>query len=218
MREYFLNLGQKNDITKMYLIHAPFFLRWYYPEVVFNRSRGEKKIHLTFDDGPVPEATPFALDTLARYGIRATFFCVGENIRRHPDIFERLKEEGHRIGNHTFSHLNGWKTEDGEYMENVSLCQDLVGGNLFRPPYGRVKKSQLRWLRKTHEIVFWDVLSGDFDRSISPEKCCENVIRHAKNGSIIVFHDSLKALPRMRYALPRSIEHLLAKGYAFEVL
>jgi len=202
----------------MYLTHAPFFLRWYYPEVVFNRSRGEKKVYLTFDDGPVPEATPFVLATLAQYGIRATFFCVGENIHRHPALFDRLKEAGHPVGNHTFSHLNGWKTGDAEYLEDVSLCQDLVGGKLFRPPYGRAKKSQLRTLRKTHEIVFWDVLSGDFDTSISPEKCRENVIRNTKNGSIIVFHDSLKALPRVRYALPRSIEHLLAKGYAFEVL
>jgi len=202
----------------MYTINTPFFLRWYYPGVVFNRPRGEKKIHLTFDDGPIPEVTPFVLDTLARYGVKATFFCVGENIRSHPALFDRLKGEGHRIGNHTFSHLNGWKTEDAEYLENVVRCQELTGSNLFRPPYGRAKKTQIKALRKTHEIVFWDVLSGDFDARISPEKCCQNVDKHAKNGSIIVFHDSVKAFPRLAHALPRSIEHLLEKGYEFGTL
>jgi len=202
----------------MYFINAPFFLRWYYPEVVFNRPRNERKIHLTFDDGPVPEVTPFVLDTLARYGIKATFFCVGENVRRHPDIFDRLKREGHRIGNHTFNHLNGWKTGDAEYLENVARCQELTESNLFRPPYGRAKKPQIKALRKTCEIIFWDVLSGDFDPAITPEKCLQNVVRNGRNGSIIVFHDSVKALPRLAYALPRSIECFLEKGFGFGLL
>ncbi len=202
----------------MYLINAPFFLRWYYPNVVFNRSRQEKKIYLTFDDGPIPEVTPFILDTLAQHGIKATFFCVGENIQKYPEIFNRLLAEGHRIGNHTFNHLKGWKTDDHEYLHNVERCQELTATKLFRPPYGRAKKSQLKALSNTYKIIFWDVLSGDFDMNITPEKCYQNVINYVKNGSIVVFHDNIKAIPRLTYALPKSIAYFLNKGYTFDVL
>ncbi|ERJ61279.1 polysaccharide deacetylase family protein [Sphingobacterium paucimobilis] len=202
----------------MYFVNAPFFLRWMYPSVTWNRSRLDKKIYLTFDDGPIPEITPWILDVLKEYQIKATFFCVGANIVKHPDIFQRLLQEGHRIGNHTYNHLKGWDTPDDSYIENVRLCQTHTQSNLFRPPYARAKKSQINRLKKEFELIYWDVLSGDFDLSLSPEKCYNNVLKHTKNGSIIVFHDNLKAIPRVKYALPKVIEHFLKKGFTFETL
>ncbi|WP_159635743.1 polysaccharide deacetylase family protein [Sphingobacterium composti Ten et al. 2007 non Yoo et al. 2007] len=202
----------------MYFVNAPFFLRWYYPAVLWNKSRKEKKLYLTFDDGPIPEITPWIIDTLANYDIKATFFCVGENISKHPDIFQRLIEEGHRIGNHTYNHLKGWNTTDKEYIENVYKCNELTQTNLFRPPYARAKKSQLNLLKNDFEFVYWDVLSGDFDIKLSAEACFQNVQKHTKNGSIIVFHDNIKAIPRVQYALPKTIEYFLGKGFTFEIL
>ncbi len=202
----------------MYFVNAPFFLRWMYPSVTWNRSRLDKKIYLTFDDGPIPEITPWILDVLKEYQIKATFFCVGANIVKHPDIFQRLLEEGHRIGNHTYNHLRGWDTPDDSYLENVSLCQAHTQSNLFRPPYARAKKSQINSLKNDYELIYWDVLSGDFDLKLSPEKCYNNVIKHTKNGSIIVFHDNLKAIPRVKYALPKVIAHFLKKGFTFDTL
>ncbi|MGN0002282.1 MAG: polysaccharide deacetylase family protein [Sphingobacterium composti] len=202
----------------MYFVNAPFFLRWYYPDVLWNKSRKEKKLYLTFDDGPIPEITPWIIDTLANYDIKATFFCVGENISKHPDIFQRLIEEGHRIGNHTYNHLKGWNTTDKEYIENVYKCNELTQTNLFRPPYARAKKSQLNLLKNDFEFVYWDVLSGDFDIKLSAEACFQNVQKHTKNGSIIVFHDNIKAIPRVQYALPKTIEYFLGKGFTFEIL
>src|SRR5690606_37476257 len=158
------------------------------------------------------------LDTLAEYGIKATFFCVGENIERNPDLFARLLAEGHRIGNHTQNHLKGWDTADEVYLDNVARCQQLTKTSLFRPPYARAKKSQLKQLYKNFEVVFWDVISGDFDTAITPEQCYQNVIKYVQNGSIIVFHDNLKAIPRVSYALPKTIDYLLERGYEFDVL
>lgn len=211
-------MGQISDIINMYFVTAPFFLRWYYPKVTFNKSRKEQKVYLTFDDGPIPEVTPFILDTLAEHKIKATFFCVGDNIKKNPAIFERILAEGHQVGNHTYNHLRGWDTEDDIYLDNIAKCQQLTGTALFRPPYARAKKSQLKMLHKTYEVVFWDVLSGDFDEYISPEKCYQNVIRHVKNGSVIVFHDNIKAMPRVSYALPKVITYLKQKGYDFGAL
>lgn len=202
----------------MYFVHAPFFLRWYYPNVTWNKSRAEKKLYLTFDDGPIPEITPWILDTLKKYNVKATFFCVGENIVKHPDIFQRLKNEGHSIGNHTHNHLKGWDCTDDEYLNNVYTCHELTQSTLFRPPYARAKKSQLKLLSNDFEFIYWDVLSGDFDTNITPEKCLNNVIKHTKNGSIIVFHDNTKAIPRVQYALPAIIKHYLSKGYTFHTL
>lgn len=202
----------------MYFVNAPFFLRWMYPSVTWNRSRASKKIYLTFDDGPIPEITPWILDVLQEHQVKATFFCVGENIVKHPEIYQRLVQEGHRIGNHTFNHLKGWDTPDEVYIENVMLCQEHTTSKLFRPPYARAKKSQINMLRKHFELIYWDVLTGDFDLNISPEKCYANVLKHTKSGSIIVFHDNLKAIPRVKYALPRTITHFLQKGYTFDTL
>lgn len=202
----------------MYFINAPFFLRWYYTDVIWNKSRREKKLYLTFDDGPIPEITPWILNTLNQYGIKATFFCVGENITKHPEIYQRLVEEGHRIGNHTYNHLKGWDCGDQAYINNVYQCHQLTKSNLFRPPYARAKKSQLRKLKNDFEFIYWDVLSGDFDIELAPEKCYQNVINYTKNGSIIVFHDNIKAIPRVKYALPKVIAYFLDKGYTFHTL
>lgn len=225
----------------MYLVRPPFFLKWYYPNLIWNKSTKEKIVYLTFDDGPIPDVTDFVLNTLKNFNVKATFFCIGDNISKNPKVFEHIKSEGHAIGNHTYNHLKGWKTDDKTYLENFWKCQELTQSNLFRPPYGRIKKSQIRklahsWLpmaigmavdnnkitkqynNSTLQIVMWDVLSGDFDTSLSPEKCYQNVVKNVRNGSIIVFHDSLKAWDKLEYALPRTIEHLLAQGYKLERL
>ena len=202
----------------MYTVRPPIFLTWLYPTLTWHRDRTEKIIFLTFDDGPIPDVTPFVINTLKHYGIKATFFCVGENIKKHPDLFDCLVENGHRIGNHTYNHLNGWQTPDDVYLQNVDRCQQLAPTNLFRPPYGRGRRSQYKQLQQTYDIIMWDVLSGDFDPNLSPDGCLRNVIRHTQNGSIVVFHDNVKATPRITYALPRAIEYWLDQGYAFGLL
>jgi peptidoglycan/xylan/chitin deacetylase (PgdA/CDA1 family) len=205
----------------MYLVKSPLLLKWYYPSLVWNKSRSEKAIYLTFDDGPIPVVTDFVLNTLKNFGCKATFFCIGDNIIKYPDIFEQVKNDGHAIGNHTYNHLKGWKTDDDAYIRNIQDCQELTGTSLFRPPYGRIKKSQIKALKSVNpqlQIVMWDVLSGDFDTELAPEKCLENVIRNTQNGSVIVFHDSVKAFDRLYFALPAAIEYLLKKGYHFHTL
>ncbi len=218
----------------MYTVRPPFFLKWYYPNLTWSKDTKEKIVYLTFDDGPIPNVTDFVLNTLKSFGIKATFFCIGDNISKYPDIFERIKADGHAVGNHTYNHLKGWETEDEAYVDNFWKCQELTKSNLFRPPYGRIKKSQIAKLNSKFkiqnraceliednsklDIIMWDVLSGDFDLNLSPEKCYQNVVKETRNGSIIVFHDSLKAWDRLSYALPKAIETLLAKGYRFETL
>jgi peptidoglycan/xylan/chitin deacetylase (PgdA/CDA1 family) len=205
----------------MYLVKSPFLLKWYYPSLTWNKTRKEKVIYLTFDDGPIPDVTPFVLKTLKDFNAKATFFCIGDNIRKHPDIFKQLKEEGHQVGNHTFNHLKGWKTEDKTYLQNFKMCQDLTQTNLFRPPYGRIKKPQISEIQSAYpemEIIMWDVLSGDFDINLSPQKCYKNAIKHTTSGSIVVFHDSLKAFDRLEYALPRFLQYFTDKGFSFLTL
>ncbi|MDB5120589.1 MAG: polysaccharide deacetylase [Sphingobacteriales bacterium] len=202
----------------MYLVTSPFWLQWLYPTLTWHKSRTEKFIYLTFDDGPIPVVTPFVLNTLREFNAKATFFCIGDNVKKHPEIFKQVLGEGHAVGNHTYNHLNGWHTDDKVYIENVNLCSEVVPSSLFRPPYGRGKKSQYSLINTHHSIIMWDILSGDFDVKLSPEKCLLNVINHAQNGSIIVFHDSLKAKPRLEYALPRALEILSKKGYSFKSL
>lgn len=205
----------------MYLVKSPLLLKWYYPKLTWNKNRDQKVIYLTFDDGPIPDVTAFVLKTLKTFDAKATFFCIGDNIVKHPDIFEGIKREGHQIGNHTFNHLKGWTTDDQQYLDNFRQCQELTGTNLFRPPYGRIKKSQasgIRALMPDMQLIMWDVLSGDFDLTLSPQKCYKNVIRYTRNGSIIVFHDSLKAFDRLEYALPRCLQYFKENGYQFAVL
>lgn len=205
----------------MYLVKSPLLLKWYYASLTWHKSHAEKAIYLTFDDGPIPDVTEFVLKTLKDQDVKATFFCIGDNIRKHPQLFQRLLDEGHKVGNHTYNHLKGWKTDDKIYLENFEQCQQLTASQLFRPPYGRIKKSQIREIRRRYpdmNIIMWDVLSGDFDLGLSPESCYQNVSKYVENGSIIVFHDSLKAFERLQYALPRVIAELKAKGYQFRTL
>ncbi|RZK42781.1 MAG: polysaccharide deacetylase family protein [Pedobacter sp.] len=211
----------------MYLVKSPLLLKWFYSALTWNKSRSEKIIYLTFDDGPIPNVTDFVLNTLKTFNVKATFFCIGDNIIKHPEVFERVKNEGHAIGNHTFNHLNGWETDDETYVRNILKCQDLTQTPIFRPPFGRIKKSQIRKLKaqseklkvkSTLQIIMWDVLSADFDTKISPETCYQNVIKNSENGSIIVFHDSLKAFDRLQHSLPKTIKYLIEKGYRFGTL
>src|SRR5690606_26329874 len=202
----------------MNFVKPPFFLHWIYPQVTWHKSRKEKVLYLTFDDGPIPEITPWILDVLAQYDAKATFFCVGENVERYPDIFERIKREGHQIGNHTFNHLSGWHHPDQIYYDNIQKCNTLTGTHLFRPPYLQAKRRQLRHLHGYYDIIYCDVLSYDYDTRISPEKCYENVINNSTNGSIIVFHDNIKAFPRLKYTLPLALDKWRKEGFLFSQL
>ncbi len=173
---------------------------------------------ITFDDGPIPEVTPWVLDVLDDYNAKATFFCVGDNAQRNRPILEKVMEKGHAIGNHTFHHVNGWKTASKDYIEEVALAQDILKTELFRPPHGALRFSAKETIRQNYKIIMWDILSRDYDNSISKEECLQNVINHAKNGSIIVFHDSLKAQKNMRYAMPRTLSYFAKQGFTFERL
>ena len=204
----------------MYLVKTPFLLRWLYPDLVWKKPSANT-IYITFDDGPIPEVTPFVLNALADYDAKATFFCIGDNVRKYPEIYQEVIKAGHSIGNHTFNHLNGWNTDDEKYLENIGECAEYVKSDLFRPPYGKIKKSQIRKLKTRHpdiKVIMWDVLSGDFDQNLSPEKCLENVLRTTAPGSIIVFHDSLKAFDRLKYVLLKALDYWSDKGFVFKNL
>jgi len=202
----------------MYLVKTPNFIRSLFPNFIWHVPTQEKTIFLTFDDGPIPEVTPWVLSQLEQYRARATFFCVGDNIRKHFPVFEQVKAAGHALGSHTFNHLSGWASENISYFHNVRHCARQTGSTLFRPPYGRLKPSQAQFLQRHYQIVMWDILSGDFDTCITPEQCLANVTEHAGPGSIIVFHDSLKARENLTYTLPRVLEHFSSLGYVFEKL
>ena len=203
----------------MYTVKTPWLLKALYPGMTWNKDRHSRCIYLTFDDGPIPVVTPFVLNILKRYEAKATFFCIGDNVRRYPDIFEQVKQDDHAIGNHTYNHLKGWSTPDETYLDNFLKADALVGSNLFRPPYGRMKRSQVKLLKHAKpglEIIMWDVLSADFDAGITPERCLKNVLNNTENGSIVLFHDSLKARDRMEYALPQALEYWCKEGYEFK--
>lgn len=202
----------------MYLVQPTYLIKSIYPKAIWRKEPTDKKLYLTFDDGPIPEITTWVLDVLKQYDVKATFFCVGNNVEKHPAIFQRILDEEHAVGNHTYNHLNGWKTHSPLYLKNVSKCKELVHSRLFRPPYGKMKKTQFNILRRYYSIVLWDVLSGDYDKKTSPEKCLKNVVDKYRNGSIIVFHDNVKAWENLEYALPKFIEHALKEGYRFESL
>ena len=203
-----------------YFVKTPWWLKKVYPDRLWNIHTEEKIIYLTFDDGPHPLATPFVLDELNKYNAKATFFCIGSNVVDHPAIYKRILNEGHNVGNHTQDHLNGWKTNTGIYLANVADASKHIESNLFRPPYGRIRSSQSKGIgyamkNKYSKIVMWDVLSGDFDDSISKEKCLKNVITKATNGSIVVFHDREKAFPLLKHVLPGVLEFFAKSGYKF---
>ena len=182
------------------------------------------EVFLTFDDGPTPEITEFVLSELKKYNAKATFFCIGKNIKKQSNTFNKIVSEGHAIGNHTQNHLQGWKTNNQKYLKSVLECENIIANwpqkvnnsKLFRPPYGKIRKSQARNLLKNgYKIIMWDVLSGDFDSSISNERCLQNVLKNTRNGSIVVFHDSMKAAEKIKYALPRVLKALSDKGFSF---
>jgi peptidoglycan/xylan/chitin deacetylase (PgdA/CDA1 family) len=202
----------------MYLSKTPKLLKALYPNLIWDFHAHKGVVYLTFDDGPIPEVTPYVLQVLAQYQIKATFFCIGDNVRKHPGVFEEIIKAGHAIGNHTFNHLNGWGTDKNTYQQNTLACEPYFKTNLFRPPYGRIKRSQIKLLQEKFKIVMYDVLSGDFDQKSSPEKCFQNVLKHSSDGAIIVFHDSLKAYANLKESLPRSIEALLNRGFRFETI
>lgn len=202
----------------MHLVRTPGLIKALYRHRVWSMPASSKVLYLTFDDGPVPEVTPWVLDTLRAHRAHATFFVIGKNAERHPHLLDRIRGEGHSVGNHTWDHLNGWRTPINEYLANIDRTQTITGTRLFRPPYGRITQEQVRALRDRFDVVMWDVLSADFDVRHSGDRCARNVVRNAKPGSIVVFHDSLKAAERLRYALPRVLEHFSKAGFAFSAL
>lgn len=202
---------------------TPNAIKFLCPEYVWDFYDDNNKIlYLTFDDGPIPEVTPFVLDLLKEYKAKATFFCIGENIKKHPEIFQKIINDGHSIGNHTMNHLKAWKSTDEEYINNTLAVEPFLTSyiktkdKLFRPPYGQISKPKLRKLqREKYKIVLWDVLSKDWDQNTSPKKCSQNVINNSKKGSIIVFHDSLKAYRNLSYSLLEVLKHFSKLGYTF---
>lgn len=203
---------------KSYWIKTHFLFKRIFGQYIWDLPTPTKTVYLTFDDGPTPEITEWVLAQLEKHNAKATFFCIGQNIENHPDIFKKTVAAGHSIGNHTFDHLNGWKTKTALYLENVAKCRQTMAANnvatsLFRPPYAKVKRAQWKALTREYKIIMWDVLSADFDQTITPEKCMDNVLKHINPGSIIIFHDSIKASENMRYALPKTLEYLSENGY-----
>lgn len=193
-------------------------LRWLYPRAEWRMDASQRKVFLTFDDGPIPEATPWVLETLRRYDAKATFFMVGDNVRKHPEVFRQVLAEGHRVGNHTYNHLGSLRHDTEEYVENVMRADELIQSELFRPPHGWLRRNAYMTLAQRYRIIMWDLVTRDYSRRITAEGIYENVRRYARNGSIITFHDSLKSIEKLREALPRSLSWLKQQGYAFELL
>lgn len=194
----------------------PKFVTWFYPKRIWAFSRSEPYIYLSFDDGPIPEVTPWVLEELKKYNAKATFFCIGENVYKHPKIYAQLLKEGHEVGNHTYHHIKGTETSAQAYLEDAEKAKRIMGGqsHLFRPPYGKLTQAQAKSISSLgYRIVMWDILSYDWDRNISEKRCLANVLKHIKPGSIIVFHDSLKAEKNLRYALPKVLEYILSNGW-----
>jgi peptidoglycan/xylan/chitin deacetylase (PgdA/CDA1 family) len=196
----------------------PFMLRWAYPGAVWRLSKTEKTVYLTFDDGPIPEVTPWVLSVLKEFDISATFFCVGQNVKKHPDIFQEIIRSGHAVGNHTFMHIKGRKSSLDHYLDDVNSAQNLIQSKLFRPPYGSLSIQQFIALKKKYKIVFWDVLTEDYNPNLNSLDCLNNVKRFARNGSVIVFHDSIKAAERLFEFLPSAIQYLKEQGYRFDII
>lgn len=210
----------------MYFNNATGILSFLLPSLEWKIKTNEKEIFLTFDDGPVPEVTEFVLHQLEQFQAKATFFCVGDNIRKHPEIFRKILEGGHACGNHTFNHKNGWKTEDAEYFANIDRCKEVMLAEglqpkdrmLFRPPYGKIKRSQIVALKEDYRIIMWNVLTGDYNPDLEKEKCLQKALKYTNAGSIVIFHDSYKAEKNMAYALPKFLSHFSEQGYRFKTL
>jgi peptidoglycan/xylan/chitin deacetylase (PgdA/CDA1 family) len=215
----------------MRIYQTPSFVEWLWKRYLWKVSKNQqdKNLYLTFDDGPIPVLTEYVLDTLKEFRVKATFFCVGDNVHKHPDIFQRIIAEGHQIGNHTYNHLNGQKVKTEVYLENVSKCQEILLANglkneqpnslpLFRPPYGRLNTKESNALLQQYKIVMWSVLTYDFDMSLRPEICYQKAVQSTQSGSVIVFHDNWKAEQNLRYTLPRYLAHFIRQGYEFKIL
>lgn len=200
------------------LVRPPFLFRKLYPGVLWRMNKTEKKIYLTFDDGPVPGVTPEALSVLGKYNVKATFFCVGNNVQQHPEIFKQIISEGHAVGNHTFAHLDGWNVTTKSYLQDIHHCSEMFSSKLFRPPYGRMRTPQRKKIQRNYKIVLWDVLTYDFDKELIGEDCLQLALKNSREGSIVVFHDSEKAKERMLYVLPKYIEEMKGRGFEFGVL
>lgn len=203
-----------------YFVKTPWLLKKIYSSYEWSVKTKENKLYLTFDDGPHPEATPYVLEQLKQYEALGTFFCLGKNVAEFPEIYRRLISEGHAVGNHSYNHLNGWKTPNDVYMNDIAKASELIDSSLYRPPYGKITSFQAKHLPavmkgKKARVIMWDVLSGDFDKMATPRQCLENVVFNAGRGSIIIFHDSEKALPRLKYALPRVLEFYKTRGFSF---
>lgn len=205
------------------MFYTPAIPSWFMklnPSMVWKMPVKEKELFLTFDDGPHETATPFVLDQLKEYDAKATFFCIGKNVKAYPGIYKRILDEGHAVGNHTYNHLNGWKTKNKHYINDIAEAAKYIDSRLFRPPYGKVSPFIAKILnsRFNYNIIMWHVLSGDFDEKLSPQKCAENVLVYSKPGSVIVFHDSTKAWVRMSYALSKTLKYFKEQGYTFRAI
>ncbi len=203
----------------MYLVKPPYLLRRLSDKNIHWEVKTQEKIlYYTFDDGPIPELTPKVLQILKKYNAKATFFMVADNIQKHKDVYQQVIDEGHAIGNHSYNHVKGWKLSDKEYYDNIEQANKIINSKLFRPPYGQITPKQIKELSKKYHIILWSVLSGDYDKKTSPEKCLNNIIRNAKKGSIIVLHDNIKAETNMLFALEESLIHYSKLGYRFHNL
>ena len=203
----------------MYLATVPYFIKLFFPSsLLWKINTSKKEIFLTFDDGPVPEVTPWVLDTLDEYQAKATFFMVGENVARYPDLISEIQNRGHAIGNHSYNHIKGWKTSDTEYYANIEEAAKHIPATLFRPPHGQIRPHQARYLLNKYKIVMWSILTGDYDPSKTPEECFNNVRKNLKPGAIVVFHDSLKAEKNMKPALEESLNYLVENGWGFGMI
>lgn len=209
-------------MIRPYPAKIPKSIQYFFKQWVWSFPTQKKEVYLTFDDGPIPQITPWVLSELNKYNAKATFFCIGENIKKHPAIFQEILNNQHTVGNHTFNHLKGWHTNTQKYIENTELTEKLLPKNtqkLFRPPYGKITHKQSTLLRKLgFKIIMWNVLSGDFDQKITAEDCTNNVLKNIENGSIVVFHDSKKAFPRLKEALPTILKTLKKEGYTFKCI
>ncbi len=202
----------------MFIEQPPQIIRYLYPSAIWRMDKDKKAVYLTFDDGPIPRVTPWVLDVLDKYGIKATFFMVGDNIRKHPDEFRMVVERGHRIGNHTFNHIRGLSYDINSYLENTDkACRMMMNTDLFRPPHGYMSPRQYAELKKRYKIIMWDLVTRDYNRKFTGEQILQKVKKYVRNGSIITFHDSLKSEENIRYALPKAIEWLMEQGYEFKV-